>query len=33
MAEATGKPILNYQSEEDYIDAYNTFYDSLIEEE
>jgi starch synthase len=32
MAEATGKPILTYQGEEDYINAYNTFYDSLIEE-
>jgi len=33
MAEATEKPILNYQNEEDYVDAYNTFYDSLIDEE
>jgi len=32
MAEATGKPILSYQGEEDYVTAYNTFYDSLIEE-
>lgn len=31
MAENTGKPILNYQGEEDYINAYNTFYDFLIE--
>ncbi len=32
MAEETGKPILTYQGEEDYVNAYNTFYDSLIEE-
>jgi hypothetical protein len=32
MAEDTGKPILTYQGEEDYVNAYNTFYDSLIEE-
>jgi len=32
MAEDTGKPILTYQGDEDYINAYNTFYDSLIEE-
>ena len=32
MAEKTGLPILTYQGEEDYVDAYNTFYDSLIEE-
>jgi starch synthase len=31
MAENTRKPILNYQGEEDYINAYNTFYDFLIE--
>jgi len=32
MAEETGKPILPYQGEEDYVNAYNTFYDSLIDE-
>ncbi|MGQ1947333.1 glycogen/starch synthase [Geofilum sp. OHC36d9] len=26
---ASGKPFLEYQSEEDYIDAYNKFYDEL----
>lgn len=33
MAEATGNPILTYQAEEDYVNAYNTFYDSMIVEE
>lgn len=32
MAEETGKPILTYQAEENYIDAYNAFYDSMIED-
>lgn len=32
MAEETGKPILTYQGDEDYVNAFNTFYDSLIEE-
>lgn len=32
MAEETGKPILTYQTEEDYINAFNTFYDSLLED-
>ncbi|NPD47942.1 MULTISPECIES: glycogen/starch synthase [unclassified Lentimicrobium] len=32
MAEETGKPILTYQPEEDYVNAYNTFYDSLLED-
>ncbi|OYT15860.1 MAG: glycogen synthase [Bacteroidetes bacterium 4572_77] len=32
MAEETGLPILTYQEEENYVDAYNTFYDSLIVE-
>ena len=32
MAEETGKPILTYQGEDDYVNAYNTFYDSLLED-
>jgi len=32
MAEETGKPILAFQDEESYIDAYNAFYDSMIED-
>ena len=29
-AEASGKPILNYQPEETYLDAYSKFYDEII---
>lgn len=29
----SGKPCLDYQSEETYIDAYNEFYDKVLEEE
>ncbi|MEO6883607.1 MAG: glycogen/starch synthase [Bacteroidia bacterium] len=29
----SGKPILNYQSMEEYIDAYSDFYDAVLEEE
>lgn len=32
MVQASGKPILDYQGEEDYFDAYNEFYDKIIEE-
>lgn len=28
----TGKPVLEYQSEENYIDAYNEFYNKILEE-
>lgn len=31
--QASGKPILEYQGEEDYFDAYNKFYDQIIGEE
>lgn len=31
MAEESGKPILPYQSEDVYIDAFNDFYDQLLE--
>jgi len=27
-----GKPVLEYQGEEDYIDAYNEFYDNLLQQ-
>ena len=30
---ASGKPVLEYQSPEDYIDAYSEFYDEVLEEE
>ncbi len=30
-AKASGKPILEYQGDEDYFDAYNQFYDQIIE--
>jgi len=30
-AQASGKPILDYQGDEDYFDAYNQFYDQIIE--
>ena len=29
----TNKPVLEYQSPEDYIDAYNTFYDEILMED
>ncbi len=32
-AKASGKPILEYQGEEDYYAAYNEFYDKIIGEE
>jgi starch synthase len=28
-ARECGKPFLDYQEEEDYVDAYNDFYDAL----
>jgi starch synthase len=28
---ASGKPVLDYHGEEDYIDAYNNFYDKILE--
>ena len=28
---ASGKPILNYQGEENYVQAYSDFYDSILE--
>ena len=31
-AKASGKPFLDYQGEDDYFDAYNEFYDKIIEE-
>lgn len=30
---ASGKPVLEYQSPEDYMDAYSEFYDAVLEEE
>lgn len=30
---SSGKPVLEYQSPEDYIDAYSNFYDEVLEEE
>ena len=30
---SSGKPFLEYQSPENYVDAYNDFYDSLLKEE
>ena len=30
-AKASGKPMLDYQGEEDYFNAYNDFYDQIIE--
>ena len=32
-AEASGKPVLPFKGEEEYLAAYNEFYDQLIEEE
>jgi starch synthase len=32
-AQASGKPILEYQGDEDYFDAYNQFYDEILEKE
>ncbi len=32
-AQASGKPILEYQGDEDYFDAYNQFYDQILEKE
>ncbi len=32
-AKASGKPILDYQGEEDYFEAYNEFYDKIIGED
>jgi len=31
--QASGKPILEYQGDEDYFDAYNQFYDEILEKE
>ena len=31
-ARSSGKPILEYQNPENYVDAYNDFYDSLLKE-
>ena len=28
---STGKPVLSYQGDEDYVDAYNEFYDKLLQ--
>ena len=31
-AKSSGKPVLEYQSPENYVDAYNDFYDNLLKE-